>query len=66
MIELLSYAFLQRALVAGIIVGIIAPLLGSFLMVRRYSLIADTLAHASLAGVAIGAALGLQPVFAAA
>ncbi|MCR4312229.1 MAG: metal ABC transporter permease, partial [Candidatus Uhrbacteria bacterium] len=66
MLELFSYAFLQRALLAGIIVGIIAPLLGSFLMVRRYSLIADTLAHASLAGVAIGAVLGVQPVIAAA
>lgn len=66
MLELLSYAFLQRALIAGVIVGIIAPLLGSFLMVRRYSLIADTLSHASLAGVAIGAVLGLEPVLAAA
>lgn len=66
MIELLSYSFLQRALIAGVIVGVIAPLLGSFLMVRRYSLIADTLAHASLAGVAMGAVFGLQPVFAAA
>ncbi len=66
MLEAFSYAFMQRALVAGAIVAVIAPLLGSFLMVRRFSLIADTLSHASLAGVAIGALLGLQPVLAAA
>ncbi len=66
MLELFEYAFLQRALMAGLMVGMIAPLLGSFLMVRRYSLIADTLAHASLAGVAIGSVLGIAPVLAAA
>lgn len=66
MLEVFSYAFMQRALAAGVIVATVAPLLGSFLMVRRFSLIADTLSHASLAGVAIGALLGLQPVLAAA
>ena len=54
MLELFSYSFMQRALIAGLIIGIVAPLIGNFLVVRRYSLIADTLAHISLLGVAIG------------
>lgn len=51
---------------AGIAVGVVAPLLGIFITVRRQSLIADTLAHASLAGVAIGVAFNVEPLFAAA
>ncbi|MGB7581764.1 MAG: metal ABC transporter permease, partial [Sedimentisphaerales bacterium] len=50
---------------AGIIVAIIAPLIGIFLVLRRYSLIADTLAHVSLAGIAIGLLLGINPVLTA-
>ena len=47
---------------AGIIVAAIAPLIGIFIVLRRYSLIADTLSHVSLAGIAIGLLLGLNPV----
>lgn len=54
-----------RALAAGSVVGIIAPLIGSFLVARRYSLIADSLSHVSLAGVAIGLLTGVYPVYAA-
>lgn len=54
-----------RALVAGVAIGIIAPLIGIFLVVRRYSLMADTLAHVSLAGVAIGLLTGINPYFTA-
>src|SRR4051812_31565979 len=62
MIEILSYGFMQRAFVAGITIGLVAPLIGSFLVAKRYSLIADSLAHVSLAGVAIGLVLGWQPI----
>lgn len=53
MIEaILNYEFLQNAFFAGIIIGIIAPLLGVFIVVRRLSLIADALSHVTLAGIA--------------
>ncbi len=54
-----------RSFEAGIAIGIVAPLIGMFLVVRRYSLMADTLAHISFAGVAIGLLFGVNPIFAA-
>ncbi len=65
MLQILQYGFMQRAIVAGVVVGIIAPLIGLFLVTRRYSLIADTLSHLALAGVAAGVLLGIPPLFAA-
>jgi zinc transport system permease protein len=62
MLELFQYSFVLRGLQAGLIIAVIAPLIGIFLILRRYSLIADTLAHVSLAGVAIGLLFGLNPV----
>ena len=53
MIEaLLKYEFLQNAFLSGMIIGMIAPLLGVFIVVRRLSLIADALSHVTLAGIA--------------
>ncbi|RLQ98206.1 metal ABC transporter permease [Falsibacillus albus] len=46
------YQFLQNAFLTGIIIGVIAPLLGAFIVVRRLSLIADALSHVTLAGIA--------------
>ena len=63
--DFFAYDFLTRALIGGILVAIVAPVLGIFLTVRRYSLIADTLSHASLAGVAVGILLGWDPVLTA-
>ena len=50
--DILQYEFLQNAFLTGIIIGIIAPLLGVFIVVRRLSLIADALSHVTLAGIA--------------
>lgn len=53
MIEaIFHYEFLQNAFFSGLIIGVIAPLLGVFIVVRRLSLIADALSHVTLAGIA--------------
>ncbi len=53
MIEsIFHYQFLQNAFASGLIIGLIAPLLGVFIVVRRLSLIADALSHVTLAGIA--------------
>lgn len=52
--EMLSYEFMQYAFIAGICVGVIAPLVGSFLVHREMALIGEALAHTAFAGVAIG------------
>lgn len=60
---ILHYDFMQRALIAGLIIGVIAPMVGVFLVVRRLSLIADALAHVTLSGVAAGLLLQKQVPF---
>lgn len=65
MLNIFSYGFIIRGLEVGMIIGFIAPLIGIFLVLRRYSLIADTLSHVSLAGVAIGLLAGVSPLFTA-
>lgn len=65
LLEIFQYDFLVRGFLAGIIVAIIAPLIGIFLVLRRYSLIADTLSHVSLAGISLGLLLGINPIFTA-
>jgi len=63
--EIFQYSFMLRALGAGALVAIVLPVLGSFLVSRRYSLIADSLAHVSLAGIGAGLLLGFAPTYAA-
>ncbi|MEQ6378088.1 metal ABC transporter permease [Bacillaceae bacterium S4-13-58] len=50
----LRFDFLQNAFYTGLLVGFLAPLLGTFIVVRRLSLIADALSHVTLAGIAFG------------
>ena len=63
---LLTYEFLQNAFLSGIIIGVIAPLLGLFIVVRRLALIADALSHVALAGIAGSLFLSQQVLFFAA
>ncbi len=65
MLDLFHYSFIVRGLEVGLVIGAIAPLIGIFLVLRRYSLIADTLSHVSLAGVAIGLLLNVNPLITA-
>ncbi|RQD68813.1 MAG: metal ABC transporter permease [Tindallia sp. MSAO_Bac2] len=61
--EILQYGFMQRALVAGIVVALICPSIGIFLTLRRLSMIGDTLSHVALAGVAGGILLNFYPIY---
>ena len=63
--EFLAFGFMQRALIAGGITALICPAIGVFLVPRRLSLIADTLAHVALAGVALGLVVGVSPILGA-
>lgn len=60
--DIFHYEFMIRAFAAGLIVGVVAPAIGIFLVVKRYSLLADTLSHVSLVGVAAGALIGVNPI----
>lgn len=60
--EILAYDFMRRALAVGLIVAAVAPTIGLFFVVRRYSAIADTLAHVSLAGVAASLVAGTAAI----
>ncbi|HKZ06619.1 MAG TPA: metal ABC transporter permease [Methylomirabilota bacterium] len=63
--EFLAFDFMQRAFAAGAMTAVICPAIGVFLVPRRLSLIADSLAHVALAGVALGLLLGVSPLLGA-
>lgn len=52
--DFLQFDFLRHTFFTGLLIGLIAPLLGTFLVVRRLSLLADALSHVTLAGIAFG------------
>lgn len=61
-LDIIQTEFFQRALLGGLLIGITAPLMGLFLVLRRLSMIGDTLAHVSIAGVAFGFLIGVFPI----
>ena len=63
--EFLQYDFMQRALVAAVLVGLAAPSVGIFLVQRRLSLMGDGMGHVALTGVALGVLTGWAPVWVA-
>jgi zinc transport system permease protein len=62
---MLSYEFMQRALIAAVIVGLIAPLVGVFLVQRRLALLGDGMGHVAIAGVGLAFLTGTEPVITA-
>lgn len=65
MLEAFHYGFMQRALVAGIMIAIICSAIGTFIVLKRLSMIGDGLAHIALGGVALGLFLNVYPVISA-
>lgn len=53
-----SYTFMQNALIISICIAVLCPCIGLFLVLKRYSMIGDTLAHSSLAGSRSGFSSG--------
>ncbi len=62
---LFNYSFMQNALIVSVFISFLCPCIGIFLVLRRYSMIGDTLAHSSLAGVAVGLSCGQNPILGA-
>jgi ABC-type Mn2+/Zn2+ transport system permease subunit len=62
MLEILQYAFMQRAIIAGIVLACLLAWLGVFVIMRKMSFFSDGIAHASLAGVAVGVVAGIHPL----
>ncbi|MGP3989995.1 metal ABC transporter permease [Streptomyces sp. 3N207] len=63
MIEMLDYPFMQRALLAALLVGIAAPAVGIYLVQRRQAIMGDGIGHVALTGVALGFLLSANPVW---
>ncbi len=63
--DFLQYGFMQRALLAGLLVAALCGALGVFVVLRRTALIGDALAHTAFGGIAIGIFAGLLPLYAA-
>ncbi len=57
----LEYPFMQRALVAALLMGILCPLLGVFVVIRRMSFFGDAISHSAFTGIALGLLAGVDP-----
>ena len=60
-----SYDFMQRAFLAGMIIAVLASVSGTFIVLKRYSMMSETLAHSALVGVAVGLVAGYNPLWVA-
>lgn len=60
-----AYAFMQRAMMAGIIISIVIPCVGLILVLKRYAMLGDALSHSALAGVCAGLIIGWNPTLGA-
>lgn len=60
--DIFEYGFMRNAFVTGALIGVVCPLVGLFVTLKRLSLIADALSHVCLSGVAAGLLMGSHPV----
>ena len=65
MLEILGYSFMQRAIVASILIGTVTAVIGVYVVLRGLAFIGAGIAHASFGGVALGFLLGVNPVLSA-
>ena len=63
MFEIFEYEFMQRAFIAGVLIATLASISGTFIVLKRYSLMSETLAHSALVGVAVGLVAGFNPLW---
>jgi len=63
LLQMFSFPFIQRALIAGVLVSLCAALLGVPLVLKRYSMIGDGLSHVSFGALAAAVALGFTPLY---
>jgi len=63
MLEIFEYEFMQRAFIAGMLIAILASVSGTFIVLKRYSMMSETLAHSALVGVAVGLVAGFNPLW---
>ncbi len=64
-LEIFAFSFMHRALIAGTSIAILCSVIGLFLVLRRYSLFGDAIAHSSFGGIALGLLAGVYPLWTA-
>ena len=64
-LEILTFSFMHRALISGVAIAILCSVVGLFLVLRRYSLFGDAIAHSSFGGIALGLLAGVYPLWTA-
>jgi ABC-type Mn2+/Zn2+ transport system permease subunit len=63
--EILGYTFVQRAIVASVLIGLVCSVMGVYVVLRGLAFIGAGIAHASFGGVALGVVLGVNPLYTA-
>ena len=64
-LDILYFSFMQKAIISGIAIAILCSVVGLFLVLRRYSLFGDAVAHSSFGGIAAGLLVGVYPLWTA-
>lgn len=64
-LEIFEFAFMQRAFLAGLIIAVVCPSIGLFLVLRQYALLGEGLGHIAFGGVSVGFLVGIDPVLGA-